>query len=115
MLLRNHAVLLALGAIVASCFQGMATGEERLLPPPPIDVPAPPNWSVEHVAFALGNRCKVVGGPARWAISGCFPASVAPVEQAAGPYLERPKQRLYFADKNRHVWLVEEGQAWPIV
>lgn len=93
---------------------GVSVGGDRL-PAPPLEVPAPPGWSVEHLAFALGHSGKVVGGPARWAIGGGFPISVSPVEQAAEPYLEQPKQRLYLADKNRHVWLVEEGQAWPIV
>ena len=53
--------------LTAAAGDGSASASPRL-PSPPVDVPAPPGWSVEHVAFALGNSGKAVGGPARWAV-----------------------------------------------
>jgi len=90
---------------------GSATGR---LPPPPVPLKGPPGWCVEHVAFALGNSGKVVGGPARWAISGGLPSCAVPAEQAGRLYSERPGERLYFSDQRRHVWVLEDGETWPV-
>jgi hypothetical protein len=80
---------------------------------PPIVTHAPPDWRVEHVAFALGNSGKVVGGPARWAICGGLPRVVFTAEAAAQTG-SGGARRLYYSDQRRHVWLLEDGEVWPI-
>lgn len=85
------------------------------LPPPPILPPVPPGWDVEHVAFALGNSGKVVGGPARWAVGGGLPYHVQPADQVGRTYMGQSGDRMYFSDQRRHIWIAENGEVWPIV
>lgn len=84
------------------------------LGPPPLTPTAPQGWKSEHLAFALGNSGKVVGGPARWAVGGGLPRCYVPADQAGKTYLAQPGQRLYFTDQRRHVWLLEGEEIWPI-
>ncbi|MCS7160187.1 MAG: hypothetical protein RMJ19_06920, partial [Gemmatales bacterium] len=82
---------------------------------PPLLPRVPAGWRVEHIAFALGNSGKVVGGPARWAVGGGLPRGFIPADQADRTYMGRTQDRLYFTDQRRHVWLLEGGEIWPIV
>ncbi len=79
----------------------------KTAPQPPFAFRWLPDWTVEHVAFTWGNSGKPLGGPARWAVGGtcvrgCYPADYA------------ESGRIYFVDKRRQIWLLDQGQVWLI-
>ena len=82
-----------------------AAGESKS--PPPFEFKWLPGWSVEHVAFTWGNAGKPLGGPARWAVGGTCVHGCYPTDHAES-------KRIYFIDKRRQIWLLDQGQLWPI-